>query len=161
MSASEETKGVELGEQTCWVINGLSDYQVFFRNLGCLLPTSGALIYLESTGISPDVRQYLEQHSVSPMQKVNRGTLWPKPSTFHIPVSPEVLMRLADFASCHAYPEIADHCHVYTNDGMILQWYDACDPGCPLGVGPTISEENVKTFCKLAHATYKPFKNGR
>ena len=160
MSVSDKGEGISLGEKTCWVIQGLSDYELFFRNLERLLPESGAIIYLEGVAISPDVLKFLEEHSVPALQEVLRGTIWPKPSIFHLPASPEVLSCLADFASRHAYPEIADHCHVYSKGGMILQWYDACDPGCPLAVGPTISEEKVKAFCNRAGARYSAYANG-
>jgi hypothetical protein len=160
VSTSEKAKGISLGEKTRWVIKGLSEYEPFFRNLERLLPESGAILYFEGVATSPDVRKFLEEHSVAPGQEVLRGTSWPKPSIFHLPASAEVLSGLADLASHHAYPEIADHCHVYTNEGMILQWYDACDPGCPLGAGPTITEERVKAFCNLAGAKYSAYTNG-
>jgi hypothetical protein len=160
MSTSEKAKGISLGENSRWVIKGLSDYEPFFRNLERLLPESGATIYFEGVAASPDVRKFFEEHSVTPGQEIVRGTIWPRPSIFHLPASPEVLSGLADLASHHAYPEIADHCHVYTTDGMILQWYDACDPGCPLGAGPTITEERVKAFCDLAGAKYSAYTNG-
>ena len=160
MSVSDNAKGISLGEKTRWVIKGLSDYEPFSRHLDRLLPESGAIIYLEGVATSPDVRKFLEEHSVAAGHEVLRGTIWPKPLILHLPASPEVVRGLADLASCHAYPEIADHCHVYTKDGMILQWYDACDPGCPLGAGPTITEESVKAFCELAGAKYSAYANG-
>lgn len=132
MGASDNSKGISLGEQTRWVIKGLSEYEPFFRHLARLLPDSGAFLYLEDVSISSDVREFLEKHSVPACQEVLRGTIWPKPSIFHLLASSEVLGGLTDLASRHAYPEIADHCHVYTRDGMILQLYDACDPGCRL-----------------------------
>jgi len=158
-ASRHKAKGISLGEKTRWVIKGLSDYEPFFRNLEQLLPTSGATLYLEGVP-TPDVRKFLEGHSVAPGQEVLRGTIWPKPSIFHLPASAEVLRGLADLASHHAYPEIADHCHVYTKDGLILQWYDACDPGCPLGAGPTITEAKVMAFCDLAGAKYSAYTNG-
>ena len=160
MGASDNSKGISLGEKTRWVINGLTEYEPFFRNLARLLPDSGAFLYLEGVSISPDVRKFLEKHSAPASQEVLRGTIWPKPSIFHLPTSSEVLSGLTELASHHAYPEIADHCHVYTRDGMILQWYDACDPGCPLGAGQAIPEENVKAFCDLAGANYSAHGNG-
>ena len=160
MSSSGNDKGISLGERTRWVIEGLSDYELFFQHLQHLLPESGAVICVEGVALSPDVRQFLEKHSVAPLKEVLCGTIWPKPSIFHLPASPEVLSGLANLASRHATPEIADHCHVYTGDGMILQWYDACDPGCPLGAGPSISEEQVKAFCSRTGARYNVYANG-
>jgi hypothetical protein len=160
MSLSSKDKGISLGGKTRWVIKGLSDYEQFFRHLHHLLPESGAVIYMEGVAISSDVRDFLEKNSAPALQEVRRGTIWPKPSIFHLPASPDVLKCLADLASHHAYPEIADHCHAYTKDGMILQWYDACDPGCPLGAGPTLTEEQVKAFCDCTGASYSRYTNG-
>lgn len=157
---SDDSKGISLGKKTRWVIKGLAHYEPFFRNLEILLPESGAILYLEGVATSPDVRKFLEEHSVSPVQKVFRGTIWPKPSIFHLPATPDVLSGLADLASHHASPEIADHCHVYTNNGMILQWYDACDAECPIGAGPTITEERVKAFCERVGAKHSAYEHG-
>src|SRR5260370_34542447 len=157
MSGSDDSKGISLGEKTRWVIRGLSEFEPFFRNLGRLLPGSAAVVYLEGVSISPDVLKFLEEHSAAPWHEVLRGTIWPKPSTFHLPASPEVLSHLADLASRHANTEIAEHCHLYTKDGMILQWYDACDAGSPLGAGPTIPEEPVKAFCDVTGAKYSAY----
>lgn len=107
-----------------------------------------------------EVCSFLEEHAIAPMLEVARGTIWPNPAVFHLPAVPEVMSRLADLASRHANREIADHCHVYTKDGMILQWYDACDTGCPLGAGPTIPEVSVKAFCDATGAAYNAYSNG-
>jgi hypothetical protein len=58
-----------------------------------------------------DVRGFLEVHSTPAIHEVRRGTIWPKPSIFHLAANPDVLDRLADLASQHAYTEIADHLH--------------------------------------------------
>jgi hypothetical protein len=160
MSASDQNDGICLGDETRWVVNGLREFEPFFRNLDRLLPESGAVVYLEGVSISQDVHEFLKKHSITAWHEVVRGTIWPKPSIFHLPASREVLRGLADLASHHAYPEVADHCHVYTKDGMILQWYDACDAGCPLGVGPTVPEDSVRTFCAQSGATYNAYRKG-
>jgi hypothetical protein len=154
MSTSDQSGGLCLGEAARWDISGVTEFEPFFRHLGALLPESGAVVYVEGVAVAPDVRHFLEQHSIAPWHDVARGTLWPRPSTFHLPASPEILSALADLASKHAYPEIADHCHVYTKLEMILQWFDACETDCPLGVGPSVPEAKVRAFCALARATY-------
>lgn len=157
MSNQGQAPGICLGNETRWVINGLSDFEAFFRNLGRLLPKAEAIVYFEGVSISPDVRDFFEKHSVTAWHEVRRGTIWPKPLIFHLPATQEILSSLADLASRHAYPEIADHCHVYVKGRMILQWYDACDKGCPLGVASEIPEENVKAFCDLTGASYTAY----
>ena len=152
-------KGICLGDDTRWVVSGLSEFEPFFRDLSRLLPDSGAAIYLEGVSMAPDVRKFLEQHSIAAWHEVVRGTFWPKPLTYHLPASPEILGDLADLASRHAHSEIADHCHVYTRDGMILQWYDAGDPGCPLNVGASVPEDRLREFCALTGANYDTYKH--
>jgi hypothetical protein len=156
MKTSDESDGICLGDETRWVINGISEFEPFFRNLTHLLPQVDSVVYLEGVSLPVDVRKFLEKNSISAWHEVFRGTIWPKPSMFHLLISPKILSDLAELASRHVNPEIADHCHVYTKAGMILQWYDACDPECPIGVGPDIPEANVKTFCNLTGATYTP-----
>jgi len=160
MSLFDNLKGICLGTNARWVVHGLSAFEPFFRNLDQLLPESPTVVYLEGTTISSDVRRFLEQHSVTPWHEVYPGTVWPKPSIFSLPTSSQVLSGLEDLASHHVNPEIADHCHVYTKDGMILQWYDACDAMCPLSVGPTIPEEKVKAFCGRTGTKYSAYTNG-
>ena len=160
MSRPDKLDGIFLGEKTRWVIDGLSDFEPFFRHFGQLVPEEDVLLYFEGGSMSPDVRAFMEKHAVPAQHKICRGTISPEPLIFHLAASIKVLSGLANLASQHAYPEIADHCHVYNKEGMILQWYDACDPDCPLGAGPTIPEERVKKFCELTGATYKAYKSG-
>jgi len=160
MGLFDNLKGISLGENTHWVIEGLCEFEPFFRNLQQLLPDSAAVIYFEGVSISSDVLKFLEKHSTAAWHEAHPGTVWPKPSIFHLQVSSEVLKGLGELASRHASPEIGDHCHVYTKNGMILQWYDACHAECPLGVGQEITEEKVKAFCELTGTEYSAYKNG-
>jgi len=153
MSLFNNLKGICLGKDTRWVIEGISGFEMFFRHLEKLLPEGSAVVYVEGISISPDVRKFLQEHSISPWHKVYPGTVWPQPSTFHVQASSEVLNGLMQLASCHVSPEIADHCHVYTKDRMILQWYDAnCSD--PLLVDSTIPENKVKAFCDCTGTHY-------
>jgi hypothetical protein len=158
MSTSEPSQGIALGDATRWVVYGLSDFGTFFRGLARLLPDGAAMIYFEGTSISPAVRDFLTKQSAAGWHVVLRGTIWPTPAIFHVPASPDVLNRLAYLATHHANPEIADHCHVYTPERMVLQWYDACDPGCPLNVGSEIAEERVQVFCAFTGARYEAYQ---
>jgi len=160
MGMFDNLKGIYLGEDTRWVVKGFREFESFFRHLDQLLPATAAIVYLEGPSIAADVRSFLEEHSVEPWHEVYPGTVWPKPSVFHLPASLEILRGLAELASHHAYPEIADHCHVYTRDGMILQWYDACDPECPLGIAQVITEEKVRAFCDLTKTEYCAYESG-
>ena len=156
MNNANQPKGICLGDETEWVVDGFSDLELFFRNLPGLLSGQEAILYFEGVSISSDVREFMAKHSVSGWHDIRRGTIWPEPLIFHLPATPEILDGLADLAFRHAYSEIADHCHVYNRKQMILQWYDACDAGCPFGVSSDISEKDLKIFCKATGANYKP-----
>ena len=159
MELFDDLNGIALGERTRWVVTGIQDYETFFRSVNSLLPDSTAILYLEGVAIAPDVRHFLEQHAIAPVQKVYPGTVWPVPSIFHLPASAEVFVALAKLACDRPTLEVADHCHFYTANGMILQWYDACDDDCPLGVGSDIPENNVQEFCRRTGTTYGEYKS--
>jgi hypothetical protein len=158
MGPFNNLEGIVLGERTRWVVTGLQNYETFFRNVDCLMPNSRTFLYLEGVAIAPDVRTFLELHAIDAVRKVYPGTVWPTPSVFHLPVTHELMRELAELAKDRTTLEIADHCHFYTSDGIILQWYDACDDDCPLGVGSEIPEDKVQEFCCRAGATYDEFK---
>lgn len=159
MGLSDNLEGIVLGERTRWVVAGVQDYETYFRNVGHLLEGSEAILYLEGTATAPDVRTFLEQNAIAPVQKVYPGTVWPTPSVFHLPATSVILRRLADLAHDRPTMEIADHCHFYITEGMVLQWFDACDVDCPLGIGSEISEEKVREFCRHAGASYSEYKS--
>jgi hypothetical protein len=159
MGLDYNLEGIVLGERTRWVVNGVRDYETYFRNVDHLLPTSQAILYLEGVAIAPEVRSFIEKHATAPVHKVYPGTVWPKPSVFHLPATAEVLRGLAELAHDRPTLEMADHCHFYTSQGMVLQWYDALDDDCPLGVGPEISEDRLQEFCRRAGATYTEYKS--
>lgn len=157
MGLFDDLSGIQMGGRTRWVVHGIRDYFAFFTHLDLILPKSPSVIYFEGTTIAPDVRQFMEAHSIEPWHEAYPGTVWPKPLKFHLLVSPDVLNGLVDLAARHAYPEIADHCHVYTKDGMILDWYDACDPEMPIGLGET-DEKDVRAFCAATQSEYCIYK---
>jgi len=157
MSSQDQSKGIVLGDRTRWVISGLSEFEPFFRHCELLLPQSPAIIYFEGVSIAPEVRAFFESRAVPAWHAVRAGTWWPKPSIYHLPATRDVLEMLADLALRHAYPEIADHCHVYTTEEMILQWYDACDPQMPLGAASIIPEQSVKAFCERTRTRYEAY----
>jgi len=86
----EEMHGIALGLQTRWVVSGVSDPAKFFTALTPLLQPN-SLLYLEGTSFSPALRTLLEEIQINPTKRVKGGTVWPRPSIFHIPSTPEVL----------------------------------------------------------------------
>jgi hypothetical protein len=153
--------GIVLGEDTFWVVTGITDYATFFRNVAFVLPEAPTYLYLEGTRTAPEVAAFMDTHAIAPQQPVRAGTVWPQPRLWHLPVSQELVDSLAAFAARHATAQIAHHCHIYTSAGMILQWYDACDQECPIGLAASISEAQAQRFADATGATlsvYEPPK---
>lgn len=157
MKNTNQLNGICLGYETKWVVDGLSHLELFFQNLSGLISGQEAILYFEGTAISPDVHEFMAKHSVNGWHYVARGTISPEPLIFHLPATLEILSGLKKLASRHTYSEIADHCHVYNRKQMILQWYDACNADCPIGLSSDVSEANVRIFCKATGASYKPY----
>lgn len=151
--------GIALGEETRWVISGITDFETFFRNVSTLLPEKDSILYLEGTATAPDVQSFLNKHAGAPLAKIRDGTIWPRPHKWHIRISRDFLNQLEMIASRHTTPEIADHCHIYTTDGMILQWFDACDSDCPIGLARTVNEVQARAFAKTTNAKMSVVKS--
>ncbi len=83
--------------------------------------------------------------------KVAYGTIWPKPSVFHLPATPEILQRLADITKSFATPEVASHFHVYRNQVVLLQCHDVFS--LPLLLSGEFAEERVKAFAERLQMT--------
>src|SRR5262245_33441003 len=95
-----------------WQIAGIRRAPEFFGALVEFLPLFSCL-YFEGTSINPDVQKLLEANAVSPMMTVPTGTLWPKPTVFHVIANEDFLRRLAEVSNRYANPEICDHFHAY------------------------------------------------
>jgi hypothetical protein len=104
-----------------------------------------SVLYLEGTSIAPAVKAYLEERPAPARRRIWRGTLWPRPAVFHLPVSH--VQGLRALAERHAEPEICDHLAVYHDDRLLLTAYDA-------GFGEvylarSLPEETIRRFSAL------------
>lgn len=149
----EERGGITLPAGPCWQISPPRDLDSFLRALADAVPPDSVL-YLECSSLATEIRLYLESRKIQPTTTVAVGTLWPRPHRFHIPVTRENIEGLAQLAERHAEPEVADHLHVYRNNQVLLQWYDA--PSEPLYVSTDISEDKLKAFCTRLGTDYRP-----
>lgn len=91
--------------------------------------------------------------SVPGRSKVALGTVWPRGTVFHVPASRTVVAALAAVCEHCAYPEICDHLHVYDNDSVLLQWYDAFSQ--PLWVSKRVSGGAMEAFCGELRVTFR------
>ena len=80
----------------------------------------GAVLYLEGTSIDPEIGAFLEAHRAQESHPVVRGTLWPQPRSYHLPLSSSNLSQLRELAERHAEREICDHLVVYRGDQVLL-----------------------------------------
>jgi len=91
--------------------------------------------------------------AVTPGLQIPTGTIWPKPSVFHVRATEQLLQQLATLAGKHADPEVCDHFHAYNNSRGLMQWYDAFS-GDPLLIEESIPEAKVQGFCRKLGVKY-------
>lgn len=157
MNVPPEIKGMCLGEDTFWSVSGLDSFTPVFRNLPALFGDRNCILYFEGTSMSPEALSLFRSHAIPQVTKIYGGTIWPKPQIFHLNSSSQCLQDLTSLSARIVSPEIADHFHVYLPDRMIFQWYDACDPSCPIGLGDCFSEAQVERFARAAGASYERY----
>ena len=150
-ASKSEASGSSLGAGPAWLADPIRDAPAFFRALPELLP-SGSILYLEDVCSSEGVA-LAKRHCIEPKLKLALGTIWPRPNSFHLPLTPTTATELADFAEHHATPEIAIHLHAYRGDQVLLEWHDAFT--APVRLAATLPEATVRHFCLLLHCNYE------
>ena len=125
--------------------------EAFFPALNEILPLPVNLCF-EGTHVSPDVQRLLASRAVTPSMQIPPGTIWPKPSVFHVRATEQFLYELGALAGRHAEPEICDHFHAYTDGHGLMQWYDAFD--LPLLIDESIAEASIQSFCRKVEGRY-------
>lgn len=119
-----EAEGIVLDEADAVNLGHVDDLYALLRAIDEAMPPD-SILYVEGTSITPDVRQYLAARQADERVKVSKGTVWPKPVTYHLPLVGDNLSRLRALAERHAEPEICDHLVVYKNGRVLLTAYDA------------------------------------
>ena len=119
------------------------------RDLGLVLEATRALphdaiLYLEGSrrSLAPELLEALHANAAPQPIRVARGTLWPRPATFHILLTASNLDRIREIESRHAAPEICDHLVVYRDDEVLLTAYDAGDGA--VYVAKALGEPTIK-----------------
>ena len=136
---------------TGWEVPGIRRATEFFSALPEILPLP-VQFCLEGTTIRPDVQALLTPNAVLPTLEIPRGTIWPKPSVFHVLATKELIRGLATLAERRAAPEICDHFHVYKDGRGLMQWYDAFD--LPLLIDESVGEMKLRDFCRRLGVHY-------
>jgi hypothetical protein len=117
-------QGISLEEEQAINLGLIRDLYALLAAIDEVIP-EGAVLYLEGTSIVPDIRAFLEAHPTEESEPVGRGTSWPRPKTYHLPLTGSNLSQLRELAERHAEPEICDHLVVYRGDQVLLSAYDA------------------------------------
>ena len=84
-----------------------------------------AVLYVEGTSISDDIKAFLDANRANEAREVERGTAWPRPATYHLPATRKNLTELRELAEQHAGPEVCNHLVVYHDDRVLVAAYDA------------------------------------
>ncbi len=135
-----------------WELLGITSAKKFFSVLPEILALPVNLCF-EGTSISPDVQSFFASHAAKQILQIAPGTIWPKPSVFHVRATEQFLRQLAALAERHVGPEICDHFHAYDDNQGLMQWYDAFS-GDPLLVDESVGEMKVQTFCRKLGVPY-------
>ena len=105
-----------------------------------------------------EIRNFFDEHCVPEVTHLAMGTIWPRPLVFHLPATSENLNELAVCAEKCNECEVAVHLHVYRQDKVLLEWYDAFFKD-PMYLSREIAEENLRDFCSELSLRYKVAQN--
>lgn len=155
----EEREGLSLNRAVpWWAVGEVTEFPRFLRQLPPLF-SEDALLCLQGTNTQPDVEEFLAQRKGPVISKIALGTIWPRPSVFHMPLNLDNLSRLAAIAEQRVIPEICDHLHVYRGDTVLLEAWDVLDGF--ISLSGQISEELVKVFCGELGCLYEKCETNR
>lgn len=116
-----------------------------YRQLNTLLP-EGANVCLEVISPPREVHDVFIRLAASDISVVRPGTIWPKPSFFHIPATSDTLNELARLAATYSPIEMGHHIYAYKENCMLLTWNDFPDPCC-LWISPELPWDAICNFC--------------
>jgi len=153
MLTEQQMAGIMLDMRNCWEVTKIKGVQAanFFRTLVEMAPEY-SIFCLETTAAVDEVKEFLEANKMPPVRKVQLGTLWPKPSVYHIPLNEQTMQQMAQLAVNFAMPEICDHIHIYNESLVLLEWFDAFWQ--PMYISKKIPENSIKSFCEKIGCDY-------
>lgn len=148
-----EMRGIRLNvTRPFWEVSGNTDFPSLLAALADLLPGE-CVLYFEGGSPSKELAQFLQEHSVPEPAHVAYGTIWPRPSVFHIPAAAANLSSLADLMRSRAYQELAIHFHAYRDQTVLLEWHDAFSQ--PMLLAGEFPEEQIRGFADRLGMSYK------
>lgn len=144
-----ELGGATMEEGERWVIRPARETAAFMRSLPILFPT-GAFAYFEGT-TQKHFAEWLAAHSISSPLKIAQGTIWPKPDTYHLPLSTELMEEAAALVDDGRIECPAIHFHVHDGRAVLLEWHDAFGND-PIYVGVSVPRDRIEEFARVINA---------
>jgi len=127
-----------------WEVSATEAPTEFLRALP-LVAGIGAVVYFEGTR-EEHVRHELARLQVPAQAHIKRGTIWPKPDQYHLPLTPELAEDLASFLDTHPTDYFCTHCHVYRAQEILLRWYDSFSD--PIYLAASIDAAQARAFAR-------------
>lgn len=136
--------GIDIDTPYHWVIKGLKQPVHFFEHLPMLLPQD-SILYVEGTGIVPEVAGFYAAHHARNAVAVVRDTIVPVPDIYHFNFSADISAQLRQFAQTHPVAAMFDHIKAYHGEFLLFTFHDAFDGW--LRISERIPEGTVAQFC--------------
>jgi len=137
-----------------WEVGAPQDFAVFLRALPLLFSSPHWVLYLEAADTPPSIQTYLREHGTGSETRIPGGTLFPKPEVFHLPIAVETVVGLASLLESIPATSPPTHVHVYSDEGVALEWYDA-SAGDPLRLSESLDPERIAEFCERIGCSYR------
>ena len=135
-----------------WELSSPKDFSSFLRGL-LVLFKDDAILYLEGGRPPEELKSFFDDHCLSEKTRIPHGTIWPRPKVFHLPITIENIDKLSELSDSCAEPQVAVHAHVYKNNKLLLQWYDAFAD--PMFISNEIKEHQINAFAEALQVNYK------
>jgi len=142
----------DLWGKDCWELTRPKDFPALFHGFIEFLPENSILRF-ELGSPRGELKEFFLFNSIPEKIPIPKGTIWPKSQVFHVPATNDNLRILSELTEHYAEPEVAEHFHVYCDDYVLIDWYDAFDD--PIYVSKKFSESKVAEFCEALSIKYK------
>jgi hypothetical protein len=147
-------KRISFGKGPCWEVSSLKSFPSFLRALSDLVP-SDSVLYIEAVNPPKDILLYMEARKPTQPAPITTGTIFPRPRYLHMLINADNLEGFAKMNEKHDNPVGAFHLHVYKDNKILLEWFDAFLD--PFYISKEISEDKIKIFCERLGIKYKEF----
>lgn len=151
--SEQDLGGATLDYKNAFEVKPPADHIRFWKELSRLLPPS-AVLYFEGVSLNVRVSGFFRAHEGPRELRIRRGTIAPRPETYHVLLTEELIQQLIEFFKSMCINEICDHFHAYANDNVLLEWHDAFHKD-PLLLSSRIPEEKIRDFCSELGCSYE------